>query len=353
MAMLRLAATGRTPRIFDPALGEDAPEITSAAARAAAPALRKSQPLVVMVHGYKFDPFDPNSENPNDFLYHFDPERVVSDRWKRPASWPLGLGFRERDPYGVHGLCVGFSWASCPKQRMGAFCRAYGEAAEAGRALLRTLEILAEAYPSRDIDIFVHSLGARVALTALRVAAKRGRPDILERIGKVLLLGPAELVSVARDTMEAIDRAAPARRPQIYSVVARENDFFDVLVERFAPKIEGVTPICVGSHGMGEDYEGWLDLQLDSPALIDWLAARGVVIGGGPPRRVCHWGVYNRPGALDFYADILRNREQWSVDAMRAAGVPTEQEQRWARIPMPRLFNRKKLSALEEGVAVG
>ena len=346
MAMLRLAATGRVPRLYDPAMGADAPVFTPAAARNAATALRKSQPLVVMVHGYKFDPYDPESENPNDFLYHYDPDRVESDRWKRPASWPLGLGFRERDPYGVSGLCVGFAWSSRPRQRMGAFCRAYQEASEAGRALLQTLDTLAEAHPNRDIDIFVHSLGARVALTALRVAAKRGRADLLERIGKVVLLGPAELVSVARDTMEAIERAAPARQPEIYSVVARENDFFDVLVERFSPKIEGVTPICVGSHGMGEDFDGWLDLQLDSPALNNWLSARGVEIGGGPPRRVCHWGVYNRPGALDFYADILRNRNVWSIDAMRAAGVPTEQEQRWARIPMPRLFPAKKAVAL-------
>lgn len=354
MATFRLAAKGRIPRLYDPELGTSAPEFTAAAARAAAPALRKSQPLVVMVHGYKFDPYDSECENPHDFLFHYDPERVASDRWKRPASWPHGLGFRETDSYGVSGLCVAFSWSSRPRQRMGAFCQAYQEAAEAGRALLRTLEILAEAHPYRDIDIFVHSLGARVALTALRVAAKRGQPELLARIGKVLLLGPAELVSVARDTMEAIERAAPARRPQVYSVVARENDFFDVLVERFAPKIEGVTPICVGSHGMGEDFDGWLDLQLDSPALKDWLSMRGVEIGGGPPRRVCHWGVYNRPGALDFYADILRNRDRWSIEAMRAAGVPTEQEQRWARIPMPRLFPRRKNEAVAPGnVAVG
>ena len=342
MAMLRLAATGEIPRVYDPALGVDSPELTPAVARNAATALRKSQPLVVMVHGYKFDPFNPNCENPNDFLYHYDPDRVASDRWKRPASWPLGLGFRERDPYGVSGLCVGFAWSSRPQQRVGAFCRAYQEASQAGRALLKTLDVLAQAHPNRDIDIFVHSLGARVALTALRVAAKRGRTDLIERIGKVLLLGPAELVSVARETMEAIERAAPSRKPEIYSVVARENDFFDVLVERFAPKIEGVTPICVGSHGMGEDFDSWLDLQLDSPALNEWLLARGIEIGGGPPRRVCHWGVYNRPGALDFYADILRNRAAWSIDAMRSAGVPTEQEQRWARIPMPKLFAAKK-----------
>jgi pimeloyl-ACP methyl ester carboxylesterase len=346
MAMLRLAAVDRTPLLYDPALGAGAGDLDVASAKAAASALRKTQPLVVMVHGYKFDPFDTAAANPHDYLYHFDPNRAEADRWQRPSSWPVGLGFRERDGFGVSGLCVGFAWSSRPNQRMGAFCRAYQQASGAGRALLRTLEVLAEAHPYREIDIFVHSLGARVALTALRVAAKRGRTDILERIGRVILLGPAELVSVARDTMVAIDQAAPARRPQIYSIVARENDFFDVLVERFAPRIEGVRPICVGSHGMGEDFDGWLDLQLDSPALMDWLAVRGVEIGGGPPRRVCHWGVYNRPGALDFYADILRNRSNWSIGAMRAAGVPTEQEQRWARLPKPRLFPRRRAETL-------
>lgn len=348
MAMLRLAARGRTPLIFDPSRCGDAPELSPATIRSSAPALRKIKPLVVMVHGYKFDPFNPDVANPHDYLYHFDPDRVAADRWQRPASWPVGLGFRDGDKWGVDGLCVGFAWSSRPQQRIGAFCRAYQEASQAGRALLQTLDDLSEAYPSRDIDIFVHSLGARVALTALRVAAKRGRADLLERIGRVILLGPAELVSVARDTMVAIERCDPARKPEIYSVVARENDFFDVLLERFAPKIEGVTPVCVGSHGLSKDFGGWLDLQLDSPALKQWLAERSIVIGGGP-RRACHWGLYNRPGALEFYAKILRDRPRWSIEAMRAAGVPTEQEQRWARLPKPRLIPWRRRAEFEDG----
>lgn len=351
MAMLRLAANRRDILLFDPELGPDAEPLTVRAARSCAPALRRSQPLVVMIHGYKFDPFDARAENPHDYLYHFDPSLVCADRWQRPASWPLGLGFRERDPWGIHGLGVGFAWSSRPRQRIGAFCQSYIEAGNAGRALLETLDILAQAYPRRDIDIFVHSLGARVALTALRVAARRGRSDLIERIGRVLLLGPAELASVARDTMTLIERAAPARRPEIYNIVARENDFFDVLVERFSPRMKGVRPICVGSHGLGEDFEGWLDLQIDSPALKPWLEARGVVIGGGPPRRVCHWGVYNRPGALDFYASILRDRPRWSIDRMRSEGVPTDQEQRWARLPKPRFFPRRRGDAPEAEIS--
>ena len=66
---------------------------------------------------------------------------------------------------------------------------------------------------------------------------------------------------------------------------------------------------------------------------------------------MCHWGVYNRPGALDFYASILRDRDRWSIEAMRRAGVPTEQEQRWARLPMPRLFTRGERNAVPEGGA--
>ncbi len=350
MAMLRVAAVERTPLVFDPEKGTEAPVLMCGHVREAAPALRKSQPLVVMIHGYKFDPFQDNRTNPYNFLYHFDPDRIESDRWQRSASWPAGLGFRENDSWGIDGLCVGFSWSSNPNQRMGAFCRAYQEAAVAGRALLRTLEILIEAHPHRMIDIFVHSLGARVALTALRVAARRGRNDIIERLGRMILLGPAELASVARDTLCEVDRSNPDRQPEIYSVVARENDFFDVLVERFAPKIKGVTPICVGSHGMGEDFDSWLDLQLDSPALQDWLTRRGVKIGGGPPRRVCHWGVYNRPGALDFYSGIFRNRAEWSIRTMRTAGVPTEQEQRWARLPIPHLFRRSNTPVIPDAV---
>jgi len=37
---------------------------------------------------------------------------------------------------------------------------------------------------------------------------------------------------------------------------------------------------------------------------------------------------------------------------MRKAGVPTEQEQRWARLPMPRLFPRRKPTIDEQDRAV-
>lgn len=346
MAMLRLAAKGETPLIYDPEHGLDAPPLTVEAARTAAPALRKSRPLVVMIHGYKFDPYDSHAANPHEYLYHFDPSRVQVDRWRRPASWPLGLGFREADTFGVDGLCVGFAWSSKPQVRLGRFCAAYLEAERAGRALFRALSMLAAAFPHREIDLIAHSLGARVALMAMRAAAD-GQSGLIERIGRVILLGPAELVGSARETMRAVDSAAPARCPQIYSVVARENDVFDVMVERFAPKVGGVRPICLGATGLGRDRDDWLDIQLDSPALLEWLDSRGIEIGGGP-RRACHWGVYNRPGALEFYATLLREREPWSIRAMREAGMPTQLEQRWARWRTPRLLSRRRDVALAD-----
>lgn len=347
MAMLRLAALGETPLMYQPERGTDAQPLTVEAARAVAPALRKIQPLVVMVHGYKFDPFFAHAADPHDYLYHFDPERMKIDRWRRPASWPLGLGFSENDRYGIDGLCVGFGWCSKPQLRFGRFCAAYVEAEVAGRALLRTLDVLARAFPHREIDIFTHSLGARVALIALRDAAEQGRSDLIARLGRLLLLGPAELVGTAREIMRCVDAARAARSPQIYNVMARENDVFDVMVERFAPRIGGARPICLGATGLGRDREGWLDLQLDSAALHDWLARRGVEIGGGV-RRACHWGVYNRPGAMAFYSAILRDRPRWAIPALREAGIPNHLEERWARWRAPRLFAWRRDGLLAE-----
>ena len=327
MAMLRLAASHETPLIFDRALGRQAPRLTVAKARAAAPGLRRNQPLTVLVHGYKFDPF--GGTDPHEYLFHFN--GLPHDRLGRSVSWPLGLGFREADRNGETGLAVAFAWQSRPAVRFGRFCAAYGEAGRAALALARTLELLVEAFPGREIDVVAHSLGARVALGALGALGQARRPA-LQRVGRVLLLAPAEMVGAAREAMYWVDVASSTRKPLIYNVMARENDVFDVMAERFAPRGPGVRPICLGATGLGRDREDWLDIQLDSPELLDWLRPRGVEIGGGA-RRACHWGVYNRPGALDLYARILRDRSNWSIAALRAAGMPMSVEPRWSRWP--------------------
>ncbi len=332
MAILRIAATGATPRLYDAEAGRDAPALQVQDIRDAAPALADKKPIVILVHGYRYNPFAHAAVNPHEFLFHFDAERLKSDRLHRAASWPLGLGFSADDTTGQDGLCVAFGWDSRPDTRFGRFCAAYADADTAARALLRTVEMIARSFPGHPIDFVAHSLGARVVLSAMRHAADQRRPDLIAAMGRAILLGPAELAIAARRALASVDAVARGRPPEIYAFLARENDVFDVLLERFAPPLPGPRRIGIGARGLGADRGNWLAVQLDRAGTTDWLAERGATIEGAP-RRACHWGVYNRPGALDLYSAMLRDRPRWSIAAMRAAGVPEDMEPRWCRLP--------------------
>ena len=338
MAILRLSVRDETPRLYDAQSRSEGKPLTLSDIRNAAPNLAPRSPIVLLVHGYRYDPLGAPSVNPHDLLFSFEPESNNRDRWQRTQSWPLGLGFREDDNTGRDGLCIAFGWHSRPRNRFGRFCTAYGSAEVAARALLRTVEMLVRTFPGRPIDFMAHSLGARVVLSAMRIAAERRRADLLQAMGRAILLGPAELVIAARRSLATIDAVTRRNPPMIYAILARENDVFDALLERFGPALPARRRIGIGASGLGAGRERWLDIQLDHPETLQWLAKRGAVIGGGA-RRACHWGVYNRPGALTLYSAILRDRARWSIPAMREEGVPEDLEPRWSRL---RWFSRNK-----------
>ncbi len=347
MAMLRLAVADDTPRLYCPENGHQADVLMCSTIRNAAPELPANAPIVILVHGYRYDPFAVPLADPHQTLFSFDPVRGRSDRWQKTESWPLGLGFSPDDTTGKDGLCVAFGWRSRPATRLGRFCVAYGNAEGAGRALLRTVELLARVYPDHPVDFVAHSLGARVVLSAMRLAAQRRRHDLLQVMGRAIMLGPAELAFVARNTLAAMDAVSRRRSPMIYAILARENDVFDALLEHFAPALPSKRPrLGIGASGLGTGRRNWLNIQLDHPETLQWLAERGAVIGGGA-RRACHWGVYNRPGALGLYAAILRDRPRWSLATMREEGVPEDLEPRWSRLPwfLRRRWVRKQQAA--------
>ncbi len=332
MAMLRISASGATARLHDPERREDAPALTCAAIREAAPALAPRAPVVILIHGYRYDPHAAPLANPHETLFAFDPVRPRADRWQKTESWPRGLGFTPEDVEGHEGLCIAFGWSARPRARFGRFCAAYANAERAGRALLRTVELVARVHPGRPIDFVAHSLGARVVLCAMRLAAQRRRHDLLNAMGRAIMLGPAELAVVARATLATMRGVRRGGGPCVYAMLARENDVFDALLEHFAPRLPLRRKIGIGASGIGAGRRSWLDLQIDHPETRAWLAERGAVIGG-EPRRACHWGVYNRPGTLALYAAILRDRPRWAIPVLREEGVPEDLEPRWSRMP--------------------
>ncbi len=279
-------------------------------------------PTVIMIHGYRYDPAVP-CVDPHATLYRDGPAPPGQEGRIGMMSWPAELGFT--GPGRADGLAVAYGWGA----RAGGFAASYAAAGRAGAALTEVIETLAHARRG-PIDLFAHSLGARVALSAIAAAAARGRGDLLARIGRVVLLGPAEFAGEARDALGACDaRGAPG--PEVYALLARGNDPFDLLFEAFAPRWANRAGGALGRRGLGERRRGWLDLAFDHPDLAPCLAARGVDLappGLGP----CHWSFYARRGAMGLHRAILRRAPGFGAEELRAAGAPAFRPRR-LRLP--------------------
>ncbi len=287
--------------------GRRAPDIARAAARAV------EGPTVALLHGYRYDPAHPRAD-PHRLLYAAaDPSPRDNPRG-RVASWPQGLGLS-----GAAGLCVAYGWRARahPLRRWlrwggNAFAETYEEAGRAGADLARVLE-QAAARPA-PVDVFAHSLGARVALSALRAAAEAGRGDLIARFGRWILLAPAEFAGTARAALDAC-AAIGAQPPEIYAVHATHNARYDGLFETFAPRAARNGP-PLGRAGLAGAPARWADLWLDHPGLRGWLALRGVR-PPAPTLGPCHWSFYLDPGAMALHRAILRRAPGFAADDLR------------------------------------
>jgi pimeloyl-ACP methyl ester carboxylesterase len=245
------------------------------AALAAAAALPAGAPLVVMIHGYRYSPASRRA-NPHGTLY-----AAGSDR-PGITGWPAGLGLE-----GAGALALGLGWHA-----RGTLHGAYLRAGVAGEALARLLPALRAAAPAARLTLIGHSLGARVALVALR-RVRAGDVDA------AILLAPAEFRRRAR---AAADSPA-GRAARILSVTSRENALFD---RGLGLLLAGGLAATLG-RGLPEPRPHWTDLHLHDAASLAALAALGHPVAP-PARRVCHWSVYTRPGVLPLYRALIDGR---------------------------------------------
>lgn len=231
--------------------------------------LAPDAPIVILIHGYKYAP-NVAGHCPHQTILA---ERAPRDHWK-VMSWPRHLGFGRGTP----GLVIAFGW-----QGTGSIWQAYGAAGRAGADLAGLIATL-----DRPVNILGHSLGARVALSALRHAPAGS-------IGRLVLIAGAELRSEARAAL-----AAPAgRRAEVLNVTSRENAPFDRLIE-----------LALGLRGRAlgaglPQMPGWTDLAVDREAVRARLGRLGFRVGP-PAKRYCHWSLYLRPGLFPFYGAVIR-----------------------------------------------
>ncbi len=128
-------------------------------------------------------------------------------------------------------------------------------------------------------------------------------------------------------------------RPDFYNIVSRENDVLDILGENFGPRTFGNSQV-IGHNGL--DIPGmrrdarpkdWIDLQIDSAELQDWMAApgRNLDIAGDRPGNVWdHWYYYTYRGNMALYRNILRDRPTWDIAQLRRDGIPDGVSKRWS-----------------------
>lgn len=299
-------------------------------------------PVTVMVHGFLFDPRDTVSDepketdNPHGRLYHFHERPKTEEVRYHTSGWPVRLGYSADDQTGRDGLVLAYGWHSRPgfaesliKGGQNFYSRAYSNAGPAAWNLLTALHVLDHKLAAgKKINLFCHSLGSRVVIRLLAMAANHGRIDLLDRIDKVIILGGAEYVVEARLMLRRLSSVGRLDDISFYNVVSRENDVLDKLGENFGPRTFGNTNV-VGHNGLDVEETRslgsyWVDMQIDSAEFSRWMAdSRGFEVTGDNPEAVWdHWYYFTDPGNMAVYRDIIRNPGNWDIAALRAAGMP-------------------------------
>jgi pimeloyl-ACP methyl ester carboxylesterase len=322
------------------------------AVRDATKKLPADGPVILFVHGFLFDPkaaISPKPEetdNPHGRVYHFQVNNESEEQRHHTSSWPKGLGIKEDDK-GKSGLALAFGWQSQPgfassliQEFQNFYARAYDKAGLSAWILVNVIRELNKVMPDRQIDIFCHSLGSRVVLRAIAIAAKladernigKKIAPLIPRIGRVVILGGAEYVVEAqlmqRRLLHLLDLHSgdekPYTIPHFYNFVSRENDVLDTLAENFGVRTFGNSQV-VGHNGLGirGKAPNWIDLQIDSPVLQEWMKRRGFEVSGDRPDNVWdHWYYYTFRGNMKLYDSIFRDRAKWTIEQLRADTDP-------------------------------
>ncbi|MCU4653826.1 lysophospholipase [Roseibacterium sp. SDUM158016] len=257
---------------------------------AALAALPEGRPVTVLIHGYRFSPHDPASD-PHRHILSLAPRR---DCWKA-ISWPRHLHL---DRPGAD-LGIGFGWAAT-----GGLPAVAARAHEAGADLAAMMRVIRSIRPDLPLQLMAHSLGARVALSALRSAPEGA-------VRRIILIAGAEYRDAAADAL-----AAPgAARTDVLNVTSGENAPFD-LVFRLAVRPARLSdrPLSAGLA----DVARWTDLPIDRPETRTALRALGHRIRA-PQTRVCHWSGYLRPGLFAVYRRLLDPAETHFGSQLRHA----------------------------------
>jgi pimeloyl-ACP methyl ester carboxylesterase len=252
-----------------------------------------SAPVIIMIHGYKYQPFHP-AHCPHESLFS-----LTSD-----TGWPtelLGVSQGQDDP-----LCIAFGWSS-----RGAFRTIHAHADDVSAMLARLVRFLNRLAPHRPVHLLSHSLGSQVALSAL----PRLKANDVQRV--VLMTGATHL-----DHAQHMLTSPAGKTLELINVISRENDLIDLAFERLVPG--------GGAIGRGITADNVLNLQLDCTRSLSVLTDLGFPIAASD-QRISHWSAYTRTGAMTFYAHAMLNPERLGLARLRRA-LPQAAEPHYCRL---------------------
>ena len=267
-------------------------------------ALATSGPVIVMIHGFKFAPGHA-SGCPHRHILSLNPTR---DCWKA-LSWPRALGFGTG--FVGEGLGIAFGWPA-----RGTIWQAYRRAEIAAQALAELIRRIRHIAPGKPVNLLAHSLGGRVALSALHNVSQGD-------VSRAILLNPAEFGGRARDAL-----ATPAgRTAEVINITSRENDLFDFLLEcLIAPPERGDGTLAQTMPRQPNT----LTVQLDHRDTLTALNECGFPIAP-PGGRICHWSAYLRPGVFSLYRALVRQPQAYPLTRLRTL-LPDRPDPRWSRV---------------------
>ncbi len=286
-------------------------------------------PVIVMVHGYQFDPNHVPAAGTS-------PDSPLTTIYGQPPavdyhlSWLPLVGECDKDG----GARAENAIAFCYRSESGlldfaaaGWVNSYQYAAMdqsplAARALATILVALSAKVPK--MRILAHSLGTRTTSQAIRI----GRARLANTLDRVVLLDGAEF---------SVDAAASfINCPfDVFSFTNRTDQVLRIGGDQACHPVRmaGTAGACsIGYDGLGGN-DRWLDLQLDNPALVAWFASGQAPDGlpyqinaiaeeeSHPSAGLDHWCCYTNDGNRALVRDLLFN-DLMTVERMKAHGVP-------------------------------
>ncbi len=288
-----------------------------------------ARPVYLMVHGYLYDPAsdkDFSAASPFGTIYGTpNPPNPTHN-----LSWLPLVGECADDGSAGADNAIAFAYTSDAKaadwSRAGWSLRyqyaVFDLAPAAARALATVIAHLGtRAVPIR---ILAHSLGTRTTSQALGLLQGK----VPANLQRAVLLDGAEFCVDARDNLLA-------KGFDVFNIVNGTDRVLELGGQKTLHPIRANNSLeacSIGFTGLCKDDE-WLDLQLDNPDLVTWLAngraptARRYAIDANaqenshPFAAFNHWCCYTNDGNRDLVRDLLQN-DAMTIAAMRAAGVP-------------------------------